>query len=644
MGSSRAAGLDEARALFARSAWAEAYDVFAAADAEEPLALDEIWRSWQRRRGSPAASTKRSARWSGSTRRTSRAGRSRRRRGRRSGRACGSRRSASRPARAGGSPGPSGSSRGRTASSGATCSCPPPSATRRPGTRRPPWLPVRPRPRSASGSATPTCSPSPRTRRGALVAPGRVEEGLAAARRGDGRGDRRRALAGRHRHRLLRRDRRLPAVYALDRAQEWTAALAPVVRARSPQLVAVHRPLPGPPRRDHAAPRRVGGGARGGARGPRRAAPRRATAEAAAAARYQQARDPPAARRARRGRGRVPRRPATRGREPQPGLALLRLAQGRRGGAAAGDPARAGRERPTGCARARCCPAHVEIMLARGRPRRGAPRAPTSCEDARERLGGPTCCAAIAATRAGASRSREGDAGAALAPLRRAFDDLAATSTRRTWPRACACCSARACRALGDEDGARSSSRRRARCSSSSARRRTRRASTQLPAAARARRRPRADRARAPGPAAGSPPARPTGRSPPSSCLSEKTVDRHVSNIFAKLGVSSRAAATAFAYEHDLLVRMGEIYPRRPQARLGASPDDAGRAVAVASASMHTRERRGMTERSTAWSIEQERRAVAELERRALRRHRDRRRAGGPVGRLPPGAARPAAS
>jgi DNA-binding NarL/FixJ family response regulator len=35
--------------------------------------------------------------------------------------------------------------------------------------------------------------------------------------------------------------------------------------------------------------------------------------------------------------------------------------------------------------------------------------------------------------------------------------------------------------------------------------------------------------------------------------ISEKTVDRHVSNIFAKLGVSSRAAATAYAYEHGLL-------------------------------------------------------------------------------------------
>lgn len=35
--------------------------------------------------------------------------------------------------------------------------------------------------------------------------------------------------------------------------------------------------------------------------------------------------------------------------------------------------------------------------------------------------------------------------------------------------------------------------------------------------------------------------------------LSGKTVDRHLSNIFAKLDVPSRAAATAFAYKHDLI-------------------------------------------------------------------------------------------
>ncbi|MEU2004977.1 LuxR C-terminal-related transcriptional regulator [Rhodococcus sp. NPDC019627] len=35
--------------------------------------------------------------------------------------------------------------------------------------------------------------------------------------------------------------------------------------------------------------------------------------------------------------------------------------------------------------------------------------------------------------------------------------------------------------------------------------------------------------------------------------LSEKTVARHVSNIFLKLGISSRSAATAYAYEHRLV-------------------------------------------------------------------------------------------
>ena len=35
--------------------------------------------------------------------------------------------------------------------------------------------------------------------------------------------------------------------------------------------------------------------------------------------------------------------------------------------------------------------------------------------------------------------------------------------------------------------------------------------------------------------------------------ISERTVDRHVSNIYTKLDVSTRAAATAFAYEHHLV-------------------------------------------------------------------------------------------
>ncbi len=35
--------------------------------------------------------------------------------------------------------------------------------------------------------------------------------------------------------------------------------------------------------------------------------------------------------------------------------------------------------------------------------------------------------------------------------------------------------------------------------------------------------------------------------------ISEHTVARHVQNIFATLGVSSRTAASAFAFEHDLV-------------------------------------------------------------------------------------------
>jgi DNA-binding NarL/FixJ family response regulator len=35
--------------------------------------------------------------------------------------------------------------------------------------------------------------------------------------------------------------------------------------------------------------------------------------------------------------------------------------------------------------------------------------------------------------------------------------------------------------------------------------------------------------------------------------ISRKTVERHVSNIFTKVGVSNRAAATAYAYDHGLV-------------------------------------------------------------------------------------------
>ena len=46
--------------------------------------------------------------------------------------------------------------------------------------------------------------------------------------------------------------------------------------------------------------------------------------------------------------------------------------------------------------------------------------------------------------------------------------------------------------------------------------------------------------------------------------LAEKTVDRHVSNIFTKLGVSSRAAATAYAFEHGSSRRADCVEPPTP--------------------------------------------------------------------------------
>jgi hypothetical protein len=49
-----------------------------------------------------------------------------------------------------------------------------------------------------------------------------------------------------------------------------------------------------------------------------------------------------------------------------------------------------------------------------------------------------------------------------------------------------------------------------------------------------------------------SPPVGPTEPSPP-LVLSQRTVDRHVSNVFTKLGLSSRAGGAAYAYEHQLV-------------------------------------------------------------------------------------------
>jgi DNA-binding CsgD family transcriptional regulator len=235
------------------------------------------------------------------------------------------------------------------------------------------------------------------------------------------------------------------------------------------------------------------------------------------------------------------------GYEPQPGVALLRLAQGRT------DTAGAAIRRLTSATadrlrRASLLPAHLEIMLAIN----DVAEARRACGELRELAHAfdADMLRAVAAHAEGAIALGEGRAGAALEPLRSAF---------AFWERLGAPYEAartrvligRACRALGDDDAA-----------------------ALEQAAARSifeRLGARPDLARLD--------ARPSRRQADGNvltarerhvlrliatgqtnkaiaaelALSERTIDRHVSNILTKLNVPSRAAATAYAYNHQLL-------------------------------------------------------------------------------------------
>jgi ATP/maltotriose-dependent transcriptional regulator MalT len=241
-------------------------------------------------------------------------------------------------------------------------------------------------------------------------------------------------------------------------------------------------------------------------------------------------------------------REATRyGREPQPGLALLRLAQADVGAAAAGIR-RALAETNEPLPRAGLLPAHAEIALALGE----VGEAGESSTELREiaASSGSAMVGAMAAQVRGSVELAEGDAQAALVSLRRAWqlwEEVGApyesARTRVLVGQACA--------ALGDRDAA-----------------------VLEFEAARAgfeRLGAKPDVARLDSLSGGGSPdthglsprelevlrlvaAGRTNREIASALVvSEHTVARHLQNIFAKLGVSSRTAATAFAFERHLV-------------------------------------------------------------------------------------------
>jgi DNA-binding CsgD family transcriptional regulator len=235
------------------------------------------------------------------------------------------------------------------------------------------------------------------------------------------------------------------------------------------------------------------------------------------------------------------------GREPQPGLALLRLAQGQTAAAEAairraldeaGDPP----------ARARLLPAQVEIALGGGDVA-AARAAAGKLAQVAAGLEAPLL-AATAAAAEGAVLLAEGDPRAALTALRGAWAAWRELEAPYEAARAREGIGL-ACRALGDQDSA---------ALELDAARWTYQRLGAAPDLARV-------EALAGGPAraAGGLTAREvevlrlvaTGQTNRSIAtelvLSERTVDRHVSNILTKLGVPSRAAATAWAYEHGLV-------------------------------------------------------------------------------------------
>jgi DNA-binding CsgD family transcriptional regulator len=238
-----------------------------------------------------------------------------------------------------------------------------------------------------------------------------------------------------------------------------------------------------------------------------------------------------------------------RGRTPQPGLALLRLAQGQLDAATAAirRVASEGQEDRT---RSRVLAAYVEIVLA-------ADDIPAACAAADElaelagRLDTPPLLRALTATAMGSVLLAEHDARGALAALRSALSAWRDLDAPYEMARVRVLI-ALACRSLDDADAADLELDA------------ARRAFQQLGAGPDLAHVEALSRSKVAG-GRGRLTAREvevitlvaSGRTNRAIAgklgISEKTVARHISNIFTKLGLSSRAAATAYAYQHDLV-------------------------------------------------------------------------------------------
>jgi ATP/maltotriose-dependent transcriptional regulator MalT len=236
------------------------------------------------------------------------------------------------------------------------------------------------------------------------------------------------------------------------------------------------------------------------------------------------------------------------GREPQPGLARMRLVQGQVDAAAAAirRVVDAAQDRVT---RSRLLSAHVEILLAAG-DLHAARAAADELSSIADDLDAPLL-RAHAAQAGGAVLLGEDDAQAALGALRNAWTAWQALEVPYEAARTRVLIGL-TCRRLGDDEAAEMEL---------DAASWAFREIGAAPDAARAQSLSRTAAAKTAGGLTGRElevlrlvATGKTNRSIAADLfLSEKTVARHVSNIFGKLGLASRAAATAYAYEHDLV-------------------------------------------------------------------------------------------